>query len=114
VTSEVQSDVEERRGGELTEAADERVRVAGQTPQSTCGPRAADHADEPGQAHDRPEHQADSANTQSSVGVISSTYPVVLICRKIWRGSGSVRSNHQTVQITPYINDFQTLNNPGS
>ena len=29
-------------------------------------------------------------------------------------GSGSVRSSYQTVQITPYVYDFRTVNNPGS
>ena len=38
------------------------------------------------------------------------------ICRKIW-GEGSQGQSGQAIkpfEITRYVNDFQTLNNPGS
>ena len=49
--------------------------------------------------------------TQSS-SVLRST-PVTQICRKIW-GQGQSGQAIKLFQITPYINYFQTLNNPGS
>jgi len=42
-----------------------------------------------------------------------NTRPVVYICRKIW-GQGQSGQAVKLFQITPYVSDFQTLNNPGS
>jgi len=39
---------------------------------------------------------------------------VASICRKIWRCQGRSGQYIKLYQITPYVNEFQTLNNPGS
>ena len=53
-----------------------------------------------------------SVNVQSSYSLPA----VAEICRKIW-WEGSQGQSGQAIkpfEITPYVNDFQTLNNPGS
>jgi len=44
---------------------------------------------------------------------LSQTFSVAWICRKIWTGQGQSGQAVKLFRITPDVNDFETLNNPG-
>jgi len=50
---------------------------------------------------------------QLESAVLEPAYSGTCICRKLG-GQGQSGQAIKLFQITPYVNDFQTLNNPGS